>query len=50
MRAQGLPVDQPIAETTVPLPHAHEDDHAPPPEKLTDEERIALAMTCRCCS
>jgi N-methylhydantoinase B len=48
MRAQGLPVDQPIAETTVPLPHAH--DHAPPPEKLTDEERIALAMTCRCCS
>ena len=51
MRAQGLPHDEPIADTGVPPPaplHAHGHDHAH--EKLTEEERVALAMTGRCCS
>jgi hypothetical protein len=51
MRAQGLPHDEPIADTGVPLPvpahvRAHDHEH----EKLTEEERVALAMTGRCCS
>ena len=49
--AQGLPHDEPIADTGVPPPapaHAHAHDHAH--EKLTEEERVALAMTGRCCS
>ena len=51
MKAQGLPVDQPIAETLAPLPFAAE-AVAPPSgaEKLSEEERMALAMNCRCCS
>ena len=51
MRARGLPKDEPIADTGVPLPapaHHHHHDHAH--EKLTEEERVALAMTGRCCS
>jgi hypothetical protein len=49
MRAQGLPQDQPIAETGVPAPAAaHSHDHAH--EGFSDEERAALAMTGRCCS
>jgi N-methylhydantoinase B len=51
MRRQGLPHDEPIADTGVPLPapaHAHTHDHAH--EKLSEEERVALAMTGRCCS
>jgi hypothetical protein len=51
MRAQGLPHDEPIADTGVPVPapaHVHEHDDAH--EKLTEEERVALAMTARCCS
>ena len=51
MRAQGLPHDEPIADTGVPLPapaHQHHHDHEH--EKLTEEERVALAMTGRCCS
>jgi N-methylhydantoinase B len=49
MRGQGLPHDEPIADTGVPPPapapaHNHEHEH------LTEEERIALAMTGRCCS
>jgi N-methylhydantoinase B len=51
MRAQGLPQDEPIAEPAVPLPaphdHAH---HLQEHEQLTDEERLVLAMSCRCCS
>jgi hypothetical protein len=52
MAAQGLPVDQPIAETIAPLPFSAEAIGSPTPgvEKLSDEERIALAMNCRCCS
>ena len=49
MRAKGLPVDQPIAQTLPPPPkHAHE--HAHPAEPLTEEERVVMAMNCRCCS
>jgi hypothetical protein len=51
MRAQGLPHDEPIADTGVPPPapsHVHTHDHAH--ENLTEEERVALAMTGRCCS
>ena len=51
MRAQGLPHDEPIADTGVPPPapaHVHTHDHEH--EKLTEEERVALAMTGRCCS
>jgi N-methylhydantoinase B len=48
MRREGLPIDQPIAETVAPPPHAHEYAHSP--EKLTEEERTVLAMSCRCCS
>jgi N-methylhydantoinase B len=50
MQAQGLPQDQPIAETGVPAPptdrHAHRHEH----QHLTEEERVALAMSGRCCS
>jgi N-methylhydantoinase B len=51
MRAQGLPHDEPIADTGVPAPapaYTHGHDHAH--EKLSEEERVALAMTGRCCS
>jgi len=51
MQRQGLPHDEPIADTGVPPPapsHAHAHDHAH--EKLSEEERVALAMTGRCCS
>src|SRR5262245_48175652 len=51
MRRQGLPRDEPIADTGVPPPapsHAHAHDQAH--DKLTEEERVALAMTGRCCS
>jgi N-methylhydantoinase B len=52
MRAQGLPHDQPIAEAQVPLPsaHAHAHEHNAELDKLTEEERVAFAMQCRCCS
>jgi N-methylhydantoinase B len=48
MRQQGLPEDEPIADTGMPPPAAahHHHEH----EKLSDEERVALAMTGRCCS
>jgi N-methylhydantoinase B len=51
MRRQGLPQDEPIADTGVPPPassHAPAHDHAH--ERLSEEERVALAMTGRCCS
>jgi N-methylhydantoinase B len=50
MREQGLPVDQPIAESAVPLPAPHAHEHHAEHDKLTEEERVALAMQCRCCS
>jgi N-methylhydantoinase B len=49
MRRQGLPQDEPIADTGVPPPataHVHDHGH----EKLSEEERVALAMSGRCCS
>ena len=51
MKAQGLPVDQPVAETIAPLPFAAEAvGAAAPADTLHDDERIALATNCRCCS
>jgi N-methylhydantoinase B len=51
LRAQGLPHDEPIAEPAVPPPeprdHAH---HHAQQERMTDEERLVLAMSRRCCS
>ncbi len=49
MRRAGLPQDEPIADAAVPAPapaHVHDHEH----EQLTEEERVALAMTGRCCS
>ncbi len=50
MRAKGLPFDNPIAETLIPFaaPPAPQGD--PEHEKLTQEERVAFAMQCRCCT
>jgi N-methylhydantoinase B len=50
MRAKGLPYDNPIAETLIPFaaPPAPQDD--PAHAKLTQEERVAFAMQCRCCT
>jgi N-methylhydantoinase B len=51
MRAQGLPHDEPIAEPAVsPVPHDHAHHRHEEHERLTDEERLVLAMSCRCCS
>jgi len=50
MRVQGLPHDEPIAEPTVPPPAPHDHAHQHEHEKLTDEERLVLAMSCRCCT
>jgi hypothetical protein len=51
MRRQSLPRDEPIADTGVPpppSPHTHAHDHTH--QRLSEEERVALAMTGRCCS
>jgi N-methylhydantoinase B len=50
MRAKGLPYDNPIAETLIPFaaPPAPQSD--PAHAKLTQEERVAFAMQCRCCT
>jgi len=50
MRAQGLPIDTPIVETPIFPPPEHAHQHAGVAEALTEEERVALAMSCRCCS
>ena len=50
MRARNLPVDEPITEITGPVPPAAHTHHHPTDEKLTEEERVALAMSGRCCS
>ena len=51
MQQQGLPHDEPISEVIIPFPTAAQ-PQAPDPglEKLTEEERVAFAMRCRCCS
>ena len=50
MKRRGLPVDEPVFKSTVPPPPPTDDGRVHPPENLTEEERVALAMTCRCCS
>ncbi|MPZ58318.1 MAG: hydantoinase B/oxoprolinase family protein [Rhizobiales bacterium] len=51
MRRQGLPIDEPIAESDVSVPVTPGHDHRHHElEKLTEEERVALAMSGRCCS
>jgi N-methylhydantoinase B len=49
MREQGLPHDQPISELTLPF-SAPAEPQEPGQEMLSEEERTAFAMTCRCCS
>jgi N-methylhydantoinase B len=49
MRAKGLPVHDPVPpEQIVPPPghHHHHHDH----EAMTDEERLVIALSGRCCS
>jgi N-methylhydantoinase B len=48
MRRLGLPKDQPVSDTgpDAPVVQSHHHGH----EHLTEEERVALAMTGRCCS
>jgi N-methylhydantoinase B len=49
LRGAGLPRDEPIAEVAAPVASpAPAHDHAH--EGLSEEERVALAMTGRCCS
>jgi len=51
MREQGLPHDEPISDIIIPFPAAPQaPERNPELEKLTEEERTAFAMTCRCCS
>ena len=51
MMQQGLPHDEPITEVVIPFPTAtHPQVREPEHEKLTEEERVAFAMRCRCCS
>jgi N-methylhydantoinase B len=51
MAQQGLPHDEPITEIIIPFPTAPQAAvREPEQEKLTEEERVAFAMRCRCCS
>ena len=51
MKQQGLPHDEPITEIIIPFPTAAQPQvREPEHEKLTEEERVAFAMRCRCCS
>jgi N-methylhydantoinase B len=51
MRIQGLPHDEPVTEIIIPFPAAAQPQAlGPEHEKLTEEERVAFAMRCRCCS
>jgi N-methylhydantoinase B len=51
MRAAGLPHDEPISEVLIPFPAVPQaQERTPEIEKLTEEERTAFAMACRCCS
>jgi N-methylhydantoinase B len=50
MRAQGLPIDEPVAETDLPFAPPDQQPAASPAQALTEEERVAFAMNCRCCS
>jgi len=51
MKEQGLPHDEPITDIIIPFPTAPQQKPLEPEhEKLTEEERVAFAMRCRCCS
>ena len=50
MLAQGMPTDEPEAEAAFPFAPSLEQQPATVVEQLTDEERVAFAMNCRCCS
>ena len=51
MKQQGLPHDEPISEVIIPFPTVAQPQATDPGlEKLTEEERVAFAMRCRCCS
>ena len=51
MRQQGLPHDQPITEVSSRSRQPRSRRSASiEHEKLTEEERVAFAMRCRCCS
>ncbi|MBI3434863.1 MAG: hydantoinase B/oxoprolinase family protein [Proteobacteria bacterium] len=50
MRAQGLPLDQPVSADMVAPPPAQAHDHHHGGENLSAEERVALAMSGRCCT
>ena len=50
MHRQGLPHDEPITEIIIPFPTAPQAQaRSPEHEKMTEEERVAFAMQCRCC-
>ena len=51
MQRQGLPHDEPISEVIIPFPTTAEPQASNVgDEKMTEEERVAFAMRCRCCS
>ena len=50
MRGKGLPHDKPIAETLIPFAAPPAPERNPEHEKLTQDERVAFAMQCRCCT
>ena len=50
MRAKGLPYDNPIVETLIPFAAPPAPERNPEHDKLTQEERVAFAMQCRCCT
>jgi N-methylhydantoinase B len=51
MKEHGLPHDEPITEIIIPFPTAPQQQVLEPQhEKLSEEERVAFAMRCRCCS
>ena len=50
MRAKGLPYDDPIAETLIPFAAPPAPERDTEHDKLTQEERVAFAMQCRCCT
>lgn len=50
LRAQGLPKDPPLAPVTVAANPAHGHGHHHAHQDLSEEERIVLAMSGRCCA
>jgi N-methylhydantoinase B len=51
MKQHGLPHDEPITEAIFPFAAvASPPNPEPEHEKLTEEERVAFAMRCRCCT